>query len=147
MDAKSHTFTVFRSQNGQPIFLLISTLKYLAQYMNLGITVLLKKFKNMVVDLKANEVVTKAGDVQFFAPESEVKGKLILTNQRIYFKTTDETNKDYNMEILPQEISELLYFKTKMFFQNGLNLVTRNGLQFRFVVLRRVAQGGAPFFL
>ena len=41
----------------------------------------------MVVDLKANEVVTKAGDAQFYAPESQVRGKLILTNQRIYFKS------------------------------------------------------------
>ena len=91
----------------------------------------------MVVDLKANELVTKAGDVEFYAPESQVKGKLILTNQRIYFKTKDETHKDYNMEILPTDIRELLYFKTKMFFQNGLNLVTKNGLQLRFVVKNR----------
>ena len=91
----------------------------------------------MVVDLKANEVVTKAGDVQFYAPESPVKGKLILTNQRIYFQTKDETHKDYNMEILPKDIRELMYFKTKMFLQNGLNLVTKTGLQLRFVVKNR----------
>ena len=91
----------------------------------------------MVVDLKANEVVTKAGDVQFYAPESQVKGKLILTNQRIYFKSIDSTLNDYNMEILPSDIRELMYFKTKMFLQNGLNLVTRNGMQLRFVVKNR----------
>ncbi len=91
----------------------------------------------MVVDLKANEVVTKAGDVQFYAPESQVKGKLILTNQRIYFKTIDKTHTDYNMEILPSDIRELMYFKTKMFLQNGLSLITRNGLQLRFVVKNR----------
>lgn len=91
----------------------------------------------MVVDLKANEVVTKAGNVQFYAPESQVKGKLILTNQRIYFKTQDEMHKDHNMEILPSDIRELLYFKTKMFLQNGLNLVTKSGLQLKFVVKNR----------
>lgn len=91
----------------------------------------------MVVDLKANEIVTKAGDAQFYAPEAEVKGKLILTNQRIYFKSNDKNHPEYNMEILPSEIRDLLYFKTKFFFQNGLNLVTKNGLQLRFVVKNR----------
>lgn len=91
----------------------------------------------MVVDLKANEVVTKAGDVQFYAPESQVKGKLILTNQRIYFKSQEDMYKEYNLEIMPSDIRELLYFKTKMFFQNGLNLVTKNGLQLKFVVKNR----------
>lgn len=91
----------------------------------------------MVVDLKANEVVTKAGDVQFFAPESQVKGKLILTNQRIYFKSKEDNYREYNMEIQPSDIRELMYFKTKMFIQNGLNLVTKNGLQLKFVVKNR----------
>ncbi len=91
----------------------------------------------MVVDLKANEVVTKAGDAQFYAPESQVRGKLILTNQRIYFKSKEENFREYNMEILPGDIRELMYFKTKMFIQNGLNLVTKNGLQLKFVVKNR----------
>jgi hypothetical protein len=93
----------------------------------------------MVVDLKADEVVTKAGDVRFFAPEAQVKGKLILTNQRLYFKTLEETYLDYNMEILPTDIRELAYFKTKVFFQNGLSLVTRNGLHLKFLVKNRDA--------
>ncbi len=93
----------------------------------------------MVVDLKANEVVTKAGDVKFFAPEAQVKGKLILTNQRLYFKTLEDTYMDYNMEILPTDIRELTFFKTKLIFQNGLSLVTRNGLHLKFLVKGRDA--------
>ena len=91
----------------------------------------------MVIDLKANEVVTKAGDVQFFAIENQVKGKLILTNQRIYFKTLEDEQKEFNMEIQPEEIRELLYFKTKVLFPNGLSVVTKEGKEIKFVVKNR----------
>ena len=40
----------------------------------------------MVVDLKANEMVKMAADVQHLSENDEVKGKLILTNQRLYSK-------------------------------------------------------------
>lgn len=91
----------------------------------------------MVVDLKANEVVTKAGDVQFYSDDDQVKGKLILTNQRIYFKTLQTNQKEFNLEIQPEDISELLYFKTKLFLQNGLTLVVKNGAELKFVVKNR----------
>lgn len=93
----------------------------------------------MVVDLKANEVVTKAGDVQYYTSEDQVKGKLIITNQRIYFKTLQTDQKEFNLEIQPEDISELLYFKTKFFLQNGLTLVVKNGTELKFVVKDRDA--------
>jgi hypothetical protein len=93
----------------------------------------------MIVDLKVNEIVTKAGNARFFAPEAQVKGKLILTNQRLYFKTLEETYLDYNMEILPTDIRELMFFKTKLILQNGLSLVTKNGLHLKFSVKNRDA--------
>ena len=91
----------------------------------------------MVIDLKANEVVTKAGDVQFFTEINQVKGKLILTNQRIYFKTLEDEKKELNLEIQPEEIRELLYFKTKVLFPNGLNVVTKDGKEIKFIVKNR----------
>ena len=91
----------------------------------------------MVVDLKANEVVTKAGDVQYTTNTDQVKGKLILTNQRIYFKTIQTDQKEFNLEIQPEDISELLYFKTRVFLQNGLTLVVKNGTEIKFVVKNR----------
>lgn len=95
------------------------------------------KFLIMVVDLKANEVVTKAGDVQYYTSDDQVKGKLIITNQRIYFKTLQTDQKEFNLEIQPEDINELLYFKTKLFLQNGLTLVVKNGTELKFVVKNR----------
>ena len=62
----------------------------------------------MVVDLKANELVLKASDSNYFAEEANVDGKLILTNQRVYFKTKEDKNSGYNLEILPNQIKEIL---------------------------------------
>ncbi|MBU2650664.1 MAG: hypothetical protein KKA81_07005 [Bacteroidetes bacterium] len=91
----------------------------------------------MVVDLKANEMVTKAGDVKFHALNGEIKGKLILTNQRIYFKPIENDDHNYNLEILPDEIKELLYFKTGFFSNNGLIFMTKEGKELRFIVKNR----------
>lgn len=91
----------------------------------------------MVVDLKANEVVRKAGDVQYYDTNKEIKGKLILTNQRIYFKTLEDKMKEYNLEIMPDDIDELLYFKTGLFSQNGLTFLTREGQELKFSVKKR----------
>ena len=91
----------------------------------------------MVVDLKANEMVKMAGDVQHLSDNNEVKGKLILTNQRIYFQTLSDEKADFNMEIVPQQIRELIYFKTGLFSANGLTLITKEGKEIRFVVKKR----------
>ena len=91
----------------------------------------------MVIDLKANEMVKKAGNVQHYNDTGEVKGKVIATNQRLYFKTIEDSNERYNMEIMPEEIQELLYFKTGIFFNNGLTLLTREGNELKFVVKKR----------
>ena len=93
----------------------------------------------MVVDLKANEMVKMAGDVQHLADNNEVKGKLILTNQRIYFQTLSDDTKDFNIEIIPQQIQELMYFKTGLFSSNGLTVITKDGKEIKFVVKKRDA--------
>lgn len=90
----------------------------------------------MVVNLKANEMVTKAGNVKYHSINGDVKGKLILTNQRIYFKSTENTN-GHNMEIMPSEIRELLYFKTGMFSNNGMTVLTKDGQELKFIVKKR----------
>ena len=95
----------------------------------------------MVVDLKANELVLKAGDSNYFAEEKNVDGKLILTNQRVYFKTTEDTNSNYNLEILPSEIKEILYFNTLKIFPNGLNIILKEGKQFKFKIGKRNTWG------
>lgn len=93
----------------------------------------------MKVDLKPNEVVTHASDANHFVNggNEKVKGKLILTNQRIYFKTTEVGYDDFNKEIAPKEIEEVMVFNTFKILPNGLNIITKEGRELRFVVKKR----------
>lgn len=95
----------------------------------------------MVVDLKANELVLKASDSNYFADETNVDGKLILTNQRVYFKTKEDKNSGYNLEILPNQIKEILYFNTMKIFPNGLNIILKEGKQLKFKIGKRNTWG------
>ncbi len=44
----------------------------------------------MTVKLNPNEVVLKAGDTNQVFDNKTIEGKLIVTNQRIYFRTLKE---------------------------------------------------------
>ena len=91
----------------------------------------------MVVPLKANEVVVKAGDSTYLAEAEKVGGKLILTNQRIYFRTSNGHADKYDMEILPSNIREVIFFSTMKIKHNGLNVVMKTGEELRFTVKKR----------
>lgn len=91
----------------------------------------------MVVKLNENETVLKAGDTNYFYTDSQVAGKLILTNQRIYFKTTDEEKKSIDFEILFSQIKEVMFFNSWKVIPNGLLLVTKEGREVKFLVKNR----------
>lgn len=95
----------------------------------------------MVVDLKANELVLKAGDSNYFAEETSIDGKLILTNQRVYFKTKEDKDSNHNLEIMPDQIKEILYFNTLKIFPNGLNIILKEGKQLKFKIGKRNTWG------
>ena len=91
----------------------------------------------MTVDLKANEVVLKAGDSKQLIDEKKIKGKLIITNQRIYFKTYEKDDILHDMEIIPGNIKEILYFNFMKIFPTGLNLIMRDGISSKFLIGKR----------
>ena len=91
----------------------------------------------MKVDLKANEVVLRATDSRYCYDSTPISGKLILTNQRLYFKVFDEMNLRFNMEFLPQQIQEVLPFSTSLFAPKGLTLITKEGTQYKFTMKNR----------
>ncbi|MCK5029637.1 MAG: hypothetical protein KAR57_08380 [Bacteroidales bacterium] len=97
----------------------------------------------MVVDLKANELVLKAGDSNYFIDDKSIDGKLILTNQRVYFKTKEDNNYNYNLEILPDEIKEILFFNTMKILPNGLNIILKKGKHLKFKIGKRNSWGEA----
>lgn len=91
----------------------------------------------MVVNLKANEQVIKAGDSTYHAEAEKIQGKLIVTNQRVYFKSENGNADKYNVEIMPADIREIIYFSTNIFSPNGFNVVMKNGEILKFTVKKR----------
>ncbi|HDZ42160.1 MAG TPA: hypothetical protein ENH59_10870 [Bacteroidetes bacterium] len=92
----------------------------------------------MTVDLYANEVVVKAGDTTKTVDNNKKKipGKLIVTNQRVYFKAIEQANESHNLEILPETIEEVIFFGG-LFSTKGLNVVTKDGLTHSFPLKKR----------
>ena len=91
----------------------------------------------MVIPLKANEVVIKAGDSAYLTDSEKICGKLILTNQRIYFKTVNGHAERYDQEILPSDIREVIFFNVKRFLPNGLNVILKTGEERKFSLKKR----------
>ena len=95
----------------------------------------------MTVKLNTNEVVIKAGDTNQVIDNTTIEGKLIVTNQRIYFKTMDERTEKFNLEILFDNILEVIYFSKGLFSVKGLNVVTRDGKSHSFPLKKRDEMG------
>jgi hypothetical protein len=91
----------------------------------------------MTVKLNANEVVLKAGDTNRVIENNRIEGKLIVTNQRLYFKTMNEETERFNFEILFENILEVIYFSKGLFPVKGLNVVTRDGMSHSFPLKKR----------
>ena len=90
----------------------------------------------MTVKLNPNELVIKAGDTNQVINNKTIDGKLIVTNQRIYFKTLNEETSSFNLEILFDNILEIIYY-SKGIFSKGLNIVTKNGYTHSFPLKKR----------
>ena len=95
----------------------------------------------MVIPLKANEVVVKAGDSLYFPDSEKVGGKLVLTNQRIYFVASNGHAGKHDLEIQPDEIREVIFFNTKKILPTGLNVVMKSGEQRKFSLKKRNEMG------
>jgi hypothetical protein len=91
----------------------------------------------MTVKLNANEVVLKAGDTNQIINNNRIDGKLIVTNQRIYFNALSEELSRFNLEILFENILEVIYFSNGLFSAKGLNVVTRDGKNHSFPLKKR----------
>ena len=65
------------------------------------------------------------------------QGKLILTNQRIYFLTKTAEEVEFNKEILPTDIEEIMFFNSLKILPNGLSIITKEGQDLRFQVKKR----------
>jgi hypothetical protein len=91
----------------------------------------------MTVKLNANEVVLKAGDTNQVIDNKSVDGKLIVTNQRIYFKSLADDTGIFNLEILFENILEVIFYNKGLFLVKGLNIMTRDGKNYTFPLKKR----------
>ena len=91
----------------------------------------------MTVKLNPNEVVLKAGDTNQVVDKQKVDGKLIVTNQRIYFKTLSEQLEYFNFEILFENILEVIFYNKSLFLVKGINVITRDGKSHSFPLRKR----------
>ncbi|MFN8206685.1 MAG: hypothetical protein U0T82_04670 [Bacteroidales bacterium] len=89
----------------------------------------------MQVQLNPNEVVIKACDSKFLANPEAITGKLILTNQRVFFTDPDTSTED--VSIWPSAIKEIIHFSTGLFSKNGIQIVLKDGADHRFTVKDR----------
>ena len=86
----------------------------------------------MKLNLQPNEQVIKASDTNQLLDENMINGKLVLTNQkRLYFKTLQESQKQFEKTLAANEIRDVMYFKTGL-FSKGLRLLTVNGDDLKF---------------
>jgi len=99
--------------------------------------VFMTKQGNMTVKLNANEIVLKAGDTNQVIDNKKVDGKLIVTNQRIYFKTLSDVPDRFNFEILFENILEVIFYNKNMFLVKGINVITRDGKSHCFPLKKR----------
>ncbi|HEX2970447.1 MAG TPA: hypothetical protein VHO46_15225 [Bacteroidales bacterium] len=91
----------------------------------------------MTVKLNANEVVLKAGDTNQVIDNQKIDGKLIVTNQRIYFKTMNSETESFNLEILFDNIREVIFYGKGFFAAKGLNVITNDGRSLVFPLKNR----------
>jgi hypothetical protein len=96
-----------------------------------------QKPRDMTVKLNANEVVLNAGDTNQVIENNKVEGKLIVTNQRIYFRALKEETEKFNVEILFDNILEVIFYSKGLFAAKGLNVVTRDGKSHSFPLKKR----------
>jgi hypothetical protein len=91
----------------------------------------------MRVNLKANETILKAADTRHYINDMKVLGKLILTNQRLYFTTVETNRGRVILELEPKAISEVYEFNNRYLFPNGLCLLTHDGRELKFEIRQR----------
>ena len=91
----------------------------------------------MHVDLQSNEVVSKAGTSFYEHLEGSIEGKLIITNQRLYFKSVNPSQNTYNLEIQPSEIEDMRFLNFMKILPVGLCLVLNNGTRYPFKLRNR----------
>jgi hypothetical protein len=87
--------------------------------------------------MNPNEVVIKACVSKHYGDNPKGKGKLVLTNQRLFFWPSESEKTLSLLEIWPKDIFELHFFNTLLLIPNGINIITKDGNHNMFRVKER----------
>ncbi|MCD4696153.1 MAG: hypothetical protein K8S16_07910 [Bacteroidales bacterium] len=93
----------------------------------------------MKIEMNPNEMVVKAADSSYLNNGNTIKGKLILTTQRLYFNPEINGSQSKHVEIYPNEIEDVMFFKDRPIMPSGLNIITKDGTENKFLVKKRSA--------
>lgn len=94
----------------------------------------------MKLDLNQNEVVVKAQDSNYLESDNQkVKGKLVITNQRVFFKSMENNITKPDFEILFDQIADVIFFNSMRIIPNGLRIVTNDDRDMKFSMKNRNA--------
>jgi hypothetical protein len=96
----------------------------------------------MKLVLQPNEMILMAGNSNLCHNDQKINGKLIVTNQRIYFRTMKREHQFCNKEINPVDISEMFYFNVLWILPKGLKIKTKAGEEINFTVSKRSEWAG-----
>jgi len=91
----------------------------------------------MKITMNPNEQVVKASDSTLLNNGYSISGKLILTTQRIYFKAEPNGKVHDDVEIYPRDIRDVILFKDRLFFPQGLSIITSDNIENKFLIKKR----------
>ncbi|MDN5215134.1 GRAM domain-containing protein [Fulvivirgaceae bacterium BMA12] len=89
------------------------------------------------IQLKDQEEIKHEGPANLFRGIEGVGGKLLLTDQRLIFKSHKMNIQSGETQLLLDEIKQATPRKTAKLFQNGIQILTNAGENFDFVVYER----------
>jgi len=99
-----------------------------------------KRIDNIKPELFEHELIEDAIFASLFKGFEGVGGKIFLTNTRLVFKSHSLNIQAGQTNINYTEIAEVRERKTMKVINNGVNLITKDGKEYHFVVNDRDAQ-------
>ncbi|MCV9385465.1 GRAM domain-containing protein [Reichenbachiella ulvae] len=92
---------------------------------------------NIQIQLADDEIVRHEGGANLMKGIEAVGGKLVLTDQRLIFKSHQKNVQSGETQLPLTEIQEVIPRKTAKLFQNGMRVLNQAGEAFDFVVYER----------
>jgi len=90
--------------------------------------------KKIQVELNENEIVRCVGLAVLFQGKERFRGKLLLTNKRLRFKSDTKNNKFVETQLGLDEIKEVSSRNSAVLFHDRMSVLNKNGESVEFLV-------------